>query len=317
VLAPAPAASVRWLGNDRALVARTDHVEVWDVGARALVGRLDTGPIPGGIAVADDARWIATGGPGGRVRVWDPATLAPLRAVEGLPLEGYSLVPSGRGPFAIVAGYDLADGGLAQRVRVLDVVAGRAAGPEVRPAELSHLQGLSADGRRLLVRAGIRAVWSAWTVADGAPLASVPPEDVRALEASEERAGVGVLAEGSSAGRALLDFATRLPLTEPFASPGAPLQWSPDGRRLLVVDAEGAVAIRETPLPGAPGPWLEDLVAAASGLSVEETGLVRPLTVSERQAARARLAGAEIPDPTWARLVRWWLRPPSERATGP
>jgi hypothetical protein len=113
------------------------------------------------------------------------------------------------------------------------------------------------------------------------------------------------------------DLATGLPLTEPLESPRGSLHWSPDGRRMLAVGPDGDALLYETPVPGVPGAWFEDLVAAASGLTVDEVGLVRALTVDERQAARARLAAAKVDDPTWDRLVRWWLRPPAERAGGP
>ena len=318
-LAPGPVTGMRWLTAARALLARKTSIEVWDVDERKVVGTLPTGELPGGFAVAADGSWIATGGDGGRVRVWQPDTLRSSVELGALPLRTYSLT-AGPGPFLIVGGYDFSNGNLVQRVLVLDVVAGGHAGPDVALPELSHLQGLSADGKRLLCCSGVRRTWRAWTVAEGWQLDSVSSDDIAAVEAANVRPGVGLLSitsSGPGGGRAILDVATGLPQTEPFESPGLPLEWSPDGRRVLAADGQGGVSTYETPLPRTPGSWLDDLVAAASGLTVGETGLLRPLTVDERQAARARLAAASIDDPTWARLVRWWLRPPAERVGGP
>lgn len=321
LLTPRPSLHAAWIDATQAALATADAVEVWDVPARRVAAVLDTGPAPGGLALVPQGPWLAVGGPGGRIGIWDPTSGTRLREIQGLPLDIYTLRAAPRGSRLLVSGWDLANGQMEQRARVVDTTTGAPVGPDVTPERASALLGLSADGERLVAVYGRLAPSRGWHVRDGSPLPAVAPADEAHVLGGDERAGIGTLGQSPSArdddARSVLDEATRLPASEPLGPPRSRAFWSPDGATALVLTAAGVAALYETPRPAPPGPWLDDWVAAASGLALAESGQGRELAPQERLDARARLAGARPDDPTWERLRVWWLTPPDGRPAGP
>jgi hypothetical protein len=93
-----------------------------------------------------------------------------------------------------------------------------------------------------------------------------------------------------------------------------------DGRHIVLLRKKEQLPIAEFVVPGAGEDWIRDLVAAITGLDRDGKAVSWKdrLQLRERlRALRPGEPGSPVKDPEWARLLKWWLIPESERPREP
>lgn len=316
-----PCLALTWLSGSRAALQVGETVQIWDAPAGKKLLTIQTGACPGGLAVDTEGRWLVTGGPGGKVSFWSPATGELIRQGHAQGFESYKLVFSGDGRRLFLSGADFSDGNPGFRFAVLESETGSLVGPGWRLSDIVIQSGMNIAGSRVFYRYRLNEPWQGWSLPDGAPITPVPAEDFDPNELSQDRTSEGRLgptpsAQGETAYSAL-ETDTGVPMSEPLGSSRGRPRWSPDGLYALVLEQEGVVNLYETPLPPPPGPWVRPLVEAMSGLSLKDSGFGVTLDPVARHAAREALAEAVPSDPLWGRLIRWLLADPLDRPAAP
>jgi WD40 repeat protein len=105
------------------------------------------------------------------------------------------------------------------------------------------------------------------------------------------------------------------------------VRWIADGQELSTIEGSRRTVEDDDIMhryawraPGVPGPWIQDLVTAATGVRFSAQETIERIPIEERAAASERLRalraggqGSVVTDPQWATLLKGWLTPARQR----
>lgn len=300
-----------------------------------------------------DGKWIAASDASGIVQIWEAASpaararfQAPLGNVVSLDLQ---FSPDGRSLFtfgSVAQAWNYRTGETigptigtnpqarsfnvsgsliavqtAESLSVLDTGSATPIWPPL-PSKFAGGLAFSPDSRRFVTLRG--QLWDAKT---GRSLLDPikPPADgsFDTVEFSADSARLifsGKRALGDKSFALICDAASGIELwrAEREEAFGASLatHLTPDGC-LLVIDSD-PTEIWDIAPPGKAPAFLADVAEVASGLRLSDAGAIKPLpeAVTERARLRKQVSGVSA-DNRWARIVRWFLAEPPERASSP
>ena len=215
---------------------------LWSVTAQKQTGAVLAAPGSAAVStLAFSAGLLATGRGDGTIGLWDPDRLhqssAPLASGAVKPYGHAAAVFSARGDVLAVS----AGRGPRGRIRVQNVLTGRAAGPEIAPNAVVTGLALSPDGKTLAVSGGGLQLWS---TASGQQIGAALPGADPAGPVAFSPDGTQVAAVGTDGRARVWNVATRRE-TGAAVNVGHPeaLAFGPGGKTLATAGADGRIQL--------------------------------------------------------------------------